>query len=323
MSVNILQNGELVPVAGSSSSSEIEKIAEISHNCMYRGKNLTNVYTVEEMYEMVHAGDFSDLYLGDYFTVSITTDLYTVFSGTTLDPNVTYYEMGGNVLNRTWTETSDTSRVSGKAYFTKKNITQDVDLLYACFGVFPIGFDAYSYAHAAILVPRESLKTGKSYETGVAMAMYPYVVDSEHKTAGGYCASAIHNATLPCFAKSFKTALNNHIGSHQVLMTNEVTDGKSSYVTATQTELCLMDELQVTGARICSSSYFDVTGSGGRFPIFNYMGYNFGESSAVAYWTRSIADDNNYVIITPYGGIAPGDARDSTYTGIKPYMIFG
>ena len=43
-----------------------------AHNAIYRGKNLTNVYTIEQLSAKVRAGDFSDLYIGDYITKSVT-----------------------------------------------------------------------------------------------------------------------------------------------------------------------------------------------------------------------------------------------------------
>lgn len=46
-----------------------------SHNAIYRGKNLTNLYTVDEICAMVSKGTFDDIFIGDYFDVSITTEL--------------------------------------------------------------------------------------------------------------------------------------------------------------------------------------------------------------------------------------------------------
>jgi hypothetical protein len=45
------------------------------HNGIFREKDLTDVYTVDEIYSRIADGTFDDLYLGDYFTVSITTTL--------------------------------------------------------------------------------------------------------------------------------------------------------------------------------------------------------------------------------------------------------
>jgi len=43
-----------------------------AHNCIYRGKDLTNVYTLAELSAKLTAGDFSDLYIGDYITRQYT-----------------------------------------------------------------------------------------------------------------------------------------------------------------------------------------------------------------------------------------------------------
>ena len=43
------------------------------HNSIYRGKDLTNVYTIDEICDRIEPGTFEDLYIGDYFDVSITT----------------------------------------------------------------------------------------------------------------------------------------------------------------------------------------------------------------------------------------------------------
>ncbi len=42
-------------------------------NSIYRGKDLTDVYTPDELHEKVSSGDFSDLYIGDYIYSEITT----------------------------------------------------------------------------------------------------------------------------------------------------------------------------------------------------------------------------------------------------------
>ena len=45
-----------------------------SHNCFYRGKNLTNVYTLTQLASKLNSGDFSDLYIGDYWTLPVVID---------------------------------------------------------------------------------------------------------------------------------------------------------------------------------------------------------------------------------------------------------
>lgn len=45
-----------------------------SHNSIYRGKDLTNIYSVDDLYEKMSEDDFSDLYIGDYITKHLTID---------------------------------------------------------------------------------------------------------------------------------------------------------------------------------------------------------------------------------------------------------
>lgn len=69
-----------------------------SHNCFYRGKNLTNVYTLAQLSTKLTNGDFSDLYIGDYITKSFT------YGGTTKNVNFrfahfNYWKYMGNIDN--------------------------------------------------------------------------------------------------------------------------------------------------------------------------------------------------------------------------------
>ena len=46
-----------------------------AHNSIYRGKDLTNVYTVDGICDRIADGSFEDLYVGDYFDKTINTSL--------------------------------------------------------------------------------------------------------------------------------------------------------------------------------------------------------------------------------------------------------
>ena len=45
-----------------------------SHNGIFRGKDLTNIYTIDEICERISNGTFEDLYIGDYFDITISTE---------------------------------------------------------------------------------------------------------------------------------------------------------------------------------------------------------------------------------------------------------
>lgn len=44
----------------------------LNHNSIYRGKNLTDVYTPDEIRQKITSGTFEDLYLGDYFELTLS-----------------------------------------------------------------------------------------------------------------------------------------------------------------------------------------------------------------------------------------------------------
>lgn len=46
-----------------------------AHNGVFRGKDLTNVYTIDEICERISSGTFEDLYIGDYFDTGLHYDI--------------------------------------------------------------------------------------------------------------------------------------------------------------------------------------------------------------------------------------------------------
>lgn len=63
-----------VPYSMMKSSSDAESInCAASHNAVFRGKDLTNVYTIDEICNRISNGTFEDLYIGDYFDITIST----------------------------------------------------------------------------------------------------------------------------------------------------------------------------------------------------------------------------------------------------------
>lgn len=45
-----------------------------AHNCLFRGVDLSQKYTIADLSALVQAGDFSDIYIGDYYPMSVTID---------------------------------------------------------------------------------------------------------------------------------------------------------------------------------------------------------------------------------------------------------
>lgn len=289
----------------------------LNHNGIYRGKDLTNIYTVDEIYERVHNGTFEDLYLGDYFTVSISTDLYEKFTGSAFESGVTYYERSGTgVLNWVYTATSDVSYDSNKTYYTMQAITEDVDLMIASFNYFKhIGFHSTDDNHI-ILIPK-----ALSLTTDVP-------INPESTSTAGYINCEMHLTTLPCYATSFKTALNNHILTHEDRLTSQMDDalpsmsgigtsGASTNFTWEKLELELMNEIQLFGTMIWSSSALECGMGLQKFQVFNFVN----TANNHNFWLRTISGKDRYVK-TNNLGLPLSQVQNGT-AGVCPLMMFG
>ena len=255
----------------------IEEKLEFNNNGIFRRKDLTNVYTIDQIYNMVHSGNFDDLFLGDYFTVSITTTL----------PDETVK-------------------------------TENVTLMIAAFDYYYNCGDTALTTHHIVLIPRNQgfATTAKMNET--------------HTTEGGYLNSYMHPTVLPCYAKSLKTALKNHLLSHRTILTNNVTTTAASMAGAgltgsasgwewTTAELQLMNEVQLYGTTVWSSSAYDVGVDNRKLPVFNFITpAQFGRYN---FWLRAVVSTTEFAYCT-YNGIAYYvGASNANY--VRPIILFG
>lgn len=287
------------------------------HNGIYRGKDLTTVYTIDQMYSMIHSGKFDDLFLGDYFTKSITTDIYTVFSGSAFEQGVTYYEQGGTLTARTYTATSDTEPQSGKVYCTKLTKTENITLMFAGFDYYYNMGDTALTTHHAVLIPKTAFATTAK-------------MNNSNTTVGGYFNSMMHQTTLPCYAASLKTALNNHLLSHMTILPNAINAsipsmagagvmGASSSWAWETVELQLMNDVQVYGTSVWSSSAYDVGCDNKLLPVFKFINpIQFGRSN---YWLRSVVTSTYFALCSANGSANHDGAIHASY--VRPLILFG
>jgi hypothetical protein len=302
-----------------------------NHNGIYRGKDLSNVYTWDEIYERVHDGSFEDLYLGDYKTVHIVTDLYTRFEGSSFVAGTTYYEMGGTIIARTWTETQDTEPQSGKVYATKQIVEEDVELMIC-------GFDLYLNRghnaalvtnHHVVLLPRAIGFINRAKMLG----------GSQPDLTLGYDNSDINLITLPCYAKSLKTALNGHIIAYETSLNSTVDAtvpsmagcGLSGGTVATAwntVELKLLNEIQCFGTMITSSSWREAGLDYAKFPVFDFISpvETVGNDAYNKwFWLRTRVDKEYFTVMYGFGAVARLQAGDPnrSYSYVRPYFLFG
>lgn len=320
--VESLEEG-LKPVAFSGSYNDLsDKPTAASnagfHNSIFRGKDLTNIYTIDQMYSMIHSGKFDDLFLGDYFTKSMTTDIYTRFTEASFASGTVYYEMGGTLTDRTWTETEDTAPQTGKIYATKTTKTENVTLMFAAFDYYYNVGDTALTTHHAVLIPR-----GYGFATTAKM-------NSSNTTVGSYFNSDMHQIVLPCYAKALKTVLNNHLLAHRTVLPNAINASTPSMAGVGMTgasnawawetvELQLMSEPQIYGTTVWSSSAYDVGADYKKLPVFDFInGVQFGRNP---YWLRSVVSSVFFAACYSGGGANPGGASNALY--VRPLILFG
>jgi hypothetical protein len=307
-----------------------------NHNGVYRGKDLSNIYTWDEIYERVHDGSFEDLYLGDYKTTHLVTDLYTRFTGSAFVAGTTYYEMdsGTDVTQRTWTVTQDETPQEGKVYATKQVVEEDVDYMIA-------GFDLF--LHTGHTVPGDSNIHLVTYHHFVIIPKTDYKTSAKmHNNATdltGYANSDMNQITIPCYVESTKRALNNHLLPRVARLSTVVNPdipssagagymGAVTSAPGTWIYGALMSDIQLFGTTVLSSSFYEVGLDYERFPIFQFITpvetFDAGFSNRT--WLRTLAFVNNgnvyYATYTGGGSVNTTGAPDGN-SRVRPYFLFG
>jgi len=251
-----------------------------AHNGIYRGKNLTGVYTDSELHAMIADGSFKDLFIGDYIEKQITTSY------------------GG---------------------------TETVRFIFAGFDIFLHNGGTEVTSHHAVLVPEDCFKTKAA-------------MNSSNTTANGYNGSAMKTTVLPVYAAAIKSAFSNFVLTHQRLLSNAISTSGASMAGAGFTgyasgwswydvDICLMNEVQLYGAKVCSSSFYDVGDGNLQFPLFALdptkkvagCGLNAGTEGRSAFWLSAVVSATHFAYCG-YDGTAYYYGASNSL-GVRPYFL--
>ena len=190
LSNNITVKDELTTINNTLTSMEapINLLTSIpeNHNNIFRGDDLfAKGYTIDDICAMISDGSFSDIYIGDYFTLSGTIENVPCFVEQTND--------GGT---KTMVESTQTV-----TYNTKFRIA---------------GLDTYLNTgdtaftkHHAVIVPDGVIGSNRMNNTNT--------------TTGGYAGSFMHKSVLPVYNTHFSEKLNNHLLEHRDLLSTSTT----------------------------------------------------------------------------------------------------
>ena len=153
----------------------------------------------------------------------------------------------------------------------------------------------------------------KTYVTNASM-------NDNNVTTGGYMGSKMYTTTLPTIVTALQTVLSTHLLEQCSLLTNAVTDGKSSGWTWATTAIyaTLMSEANVYGSPMIGN-YFDQGIDTMKLPIFNFIPTTY--TGRFYFWLRSVASASDFVDVNTYGICGTYSASHSL--GVRPLILLG
>ena len=206
-----------------------QTIAE-NHNNIFRGDDLfAKGYTIDDICAMISDGSFSDIYIGDYFTLSGSIENVPCFVKQTGDDGTK------SLVESTQTVNYDTKfRIAGLDTYLNTG-------------------DTAFMQHHAVIVPDGVIGNNR--------------MNSTNTTTGGYVSSFMFVSVLPVYNTHFDVKLNNHLLSHREILSNNVTGNQASGWAWANVKINLMSEPEVYGSNLWGNKY-DAGVNYRQFPLF-------------------------------------------------------
>ena len=207
----------------------ITRIAE-NHNNIFRGDDLfAKGYDINDICAMIADGSFSDIYIGDYFTLSGDIANVPCFVEQTSDDGAK------SLVESTQTVTYNTKfRVAGIDTYLNTG-------------------DTAFTAHHAVIVPDKNIGTNRMNSTNTAV--------------GGYVNSFIFASVLPVYNTHFDVKLNNHLLTHREILSSSATNSTANNWEWHDIKINLMSEPEVYGSNLWGNKY-DAGVNYRQFPLF-------------------------------------------------------
>lgn len=205
-----------------------QTIAE-NHNNIFRGDDLfAKGYTIDDICAMIADGSFSDIYVGDYFTLSGSIENVPCFVEQTSDDGTK------SLVESTQTVTYNTKfRIAGLDTYLNTG-------------------DTAFTAHHAVIVPDKNIGTNRMNSTNTAV--------------GGYVNSFMFASVLPVYNTHFDVKLNNHLLTHRELLGNSASGNQTNGWAWTDVKINMMSESEVCGDVLFGNKY-DVGANYKQFPL--------------------------------------------------------
>ena len=252
---------EVVPVANNAAA----------HNAIYRGIDLTTKYTEAQISAKIQAGDFSDLFIGDYIPKTLTIDGTSVTANWVIAHFNYYMKMG-------WT----------------------ADGLSTSFAV--------SVPHV-VLVPDRNLISAQMNTTNTTEG--GYLGSAMHTTTIPKITTALQNGFGSSHVISFASYLSSTVNTSLASMAGCGWTGATTAwgCTWTKVECRLMSEQMVYGSAIMSSSGYDAGEAKQQLALFalNPLATNVRAN----WWLSSVASSPFFAVVNSSGYAVANDASYS------------
>ena len=269
-----------------------------AHNSIWRGEELLSAShfgqyenALESLARAVGRGDFTDIYVGD--TITVTMDAITDYEDAS--QTVVWVVMGINI------------------YLYSKTL----------------------FRNHLVLVPKDAFNTGRSMNSTATTGKSENGANPSILQA--YAGSDMFNVHLP----AYQTAISNSLGGYILTAAERLShrmdatlipggfsgstgaSASSGWYDAT---ISLLNEVEVYGTRICSSSCFDVGRGCIQLPGFSLNPTlkikNLGHGgNPCDWWLSAVADSACFAFVLEDGDAGFNDAAHSA--GIVPKVLFG
>lgn len=265
-----------------------------AHNAIFRGKDLTNVYTKDQIYAKINAGTFEDLFIGDYFDVSITTQVPTSYDSE----------------NNTWTYTS---------------VTETVRHILAGFDTFMQNGDSALTRHHAVIVPKNTFTTNHpmNHSHTTVGAYKESVMRTDILLAYQTALETAHGNHL----LNRRVLVSNAMDSTFYSMAGANFKGASKGWEWMDSKLDLLSEVQVYGSTVLSSSFYDVGTDNLQLPLFRLdpsakvCGKGGTGSGRNWWWLKAVASAAGFCDVDLHGSSYYDYAGYSR--GVRPLFVIG
>lgn len=284
-----------------------DSITASAHNSIWRGEELLSANhfgryenALESLARAVGRGDFNDIYVGDTITVTMdAVDGYESTSQTVVWVVMginTYYNNGPNYLGP-----------AILSIITKNHL---------------------------VLVPKDAFKGTITMNSTPTSGKSDNLDNPSRFQA--YAGSDMFNIHLPAYRTAISNSLMGNVLTHYELLSDEMDDtivsggfggltGASSDSDWFDSTITLLNEVEVYGTRIASSSCFDVGNGCMQLPGFRLnptlkikgMGHG---GDRCSWWLSAVADRTSFVVADYDGNVSWIEA--SRPCGIVPRVLF-